>query len=578
MPKSGYKQLILTAHNTLRWSYEVTGYDFQAQRSTVSWKAEIIADDNGAITSYDSKAWTLTVVDLDGIETSSYTGSCYLRVDAGETKTIASGTYQVSHTSSAYGRQNNTFQIDGYAKLEISFDLGAPPSGAKLVSATSFADDENPEITYICDFLEIDGLQAQIKIGSTTISRSVPVVDQGTYIFELTDAERERLCRACTDASKCSCDFTIVTDFGSTSRTHTLSREFWVENASPILSPQVDNTHASYTDIIKGHNEIFVTANATAQKGASITSYHIACGSQSADSSTVRFQDVTADVVRVTATDSRGYSTTVTVSLNMIPYVDLTCYVTDNVSDNGDGTTTTTFTINGQFYQGTVNGKTNALTLLQVWKTSEQTVYGDYTKIEDITYRGSTYTATITCVHSTSSYIQLHLTASDLITTISLQDVSSKPIPVFDWNATSFNFNVPVTVEGNTLPHIVESGTFTSMPSATFYYQKRSDGISECWGNKGFTCSTTSQIGSSGWYEGSSSASNIDFPEGLFIDSPNIELTLQMTKSSVMAFVILGSGRSATQSGSVRIFTPEYITEAMSPSYRIHYMIRGRWK
>ena len=60
----------------------------------------------------------------------------------------------------------------------------------------------------------------------------------------------------------------------------------------------------------------------------------------------------------------------------------------------------------------------------------------------------------------------------DSIETVTTNEISVKAAPVFDWGQDDFNFNVPVTIQGSSVPSIVEQGT-----SGSWTFRKWSDGI-----------------------------------------------------------------------------------------------------
>ena len=224
-------------------------------------------------------------------------------------------------------------------------------------------------------------------------------------------------------------------------------------SVSKVLTGDADNT------VIKEYNIMDYSIGATANKGASIKSQKITCGSKSATTASGQLSYVTSNKFTISATDSRGYTTSTTVTKSkLINYVKLTCNITATAKlatdSNGNSTTTLTITANGNWFNGSFGAKTNTITVQ--YKVSGGTTV-NWTNIT-ATKSGNTYTATktITGLDYTKTYTvqvrawdALHDNgASDAIKTSPSKTVSAKPI--FDWDKDDFSFNVNVVMDSNT--------------------------------------------------------------------------------------------------------------------------------
>ena len=258
----------------------------------------------------------------------------------------------------------------------------------------------------------------------------------------------------------------------------------------------------------------------------------------------------------------------------MVDYVSLTCVIeSTNPIEDTSGNTTSTFNISGAYYNGSFGSTPNTLTL-KYRKTINSTV-GSWENISTSgIITGNSYSTSISIVTSKTAEVSIEVQATDHVKTVSANSTKISVTPVFDWSATDFNFNVPIYLNGKLIPLISESGTFTSGTS-TFYYRKWNDGTSEAWGHVSGSVTITESSDFGGLYSSDEIlASNITFPEGLFINRPDVIAQLE-SRGTVAFLVTATTAASATQSGSYRIVQPSY---SSYPNYTICYQIRGRWK
>lgn len=584
MASNGSKSYQFTNYDTLKWSWEVKSLDPAKQEATISWKAEIISGEYGEIQSTGAKAWTLNVMDYDKVASSSYNGISYIAIGNNETKTIASDTFVIGHTSSAYGRTTVDFSIDidinfggksvGTVAVSCGFRLDAPPTGATISSAANFTDEENPSFTYTCDYLAADSLQVTLNVNGYSITRNVPIVSSGQYTIELTDDERNGLRNATPNYVTYSATYTLKTKYGSNTLTKSLSKTFTVVNSFPTVDPVITNDRG--TNFILSHdNELTLTPNITALKGASIKSWYVSYdGKQSKNG---KMTDVASSPVTLTVIDSRGLVTIRDIAVDLIPYIELTCIVESSKSAiKSDNTVDITFDVSGQFYNGSFNDGSsgNAVTLeyRYKWNNSSWTSY----EWHSIDVSGNKWSTSIefNIPYSDTLILEAKVndTYSEVITTSDVTTVK----PVFDWSNSDFNFNVPVTVMGAPIAYIVDQGSFTTFPNGSFYWRKWSDGTSEMWGRSSFSKAFQDKNWGQLCTTGVITESDISFPDGLFIETPNV--VAQLLSRSVGGILMApgGSGTTASTSstGPYEIARGTYVGNS---AFTICYNVKGRW-
>lgn len=344
-----------------------------------------------------------------------------------------------------------------YEKVEdhkATWELNKIDRFATILSAPNFNDNQNPTITYsnpagnnvdlLLACISLDGSKDDVAYRSINKTGS-------SYTFNLTEAERNVLRAATTGSNARTVMFVVTTSIGGNTGHSTLTRTLSVGNAGPILSPVVIDTN-SKTVKVTGDNKILValhstaqvTLNATAQKGATITSRKIEHGNQVLTKDGIL--SVTNNPIKFTVVDSRGNTTTQYATNTIVPYINPTCSVGNNLP-NTDGTFELEAT--GLFYNGAIGKTTNALIVQYRYREG----YGDYTQwvtFKTVTKNGNSYAATesLTGLDYKTSYT-FQARAIDAINTDGVVSGDKKAIaePVFFWGKNDFQFNVPVTLK-----------------------------------------------------------------------------------------------------------------------------------
>ena len=480
--------------------------------------------------------------------------------------------YNTSYQGAPYDSRAYVNYDEGIAS-RVYFERRNPET--TVLNVNNFNDEQNPSFSYSLDYTENVTATAKLAVGSWEVTRTLDSLStSGSYTFQLTDSERtglrNQLANVTSDTATVT--FTTTTSLGTTS--YSGSAIVTIINADPTISGTYTIDGGS-TIIIPGNNKVNVSCNATFKKGATAGSYRISCGDKSIDTSTGSFNNIDVNKIVFSVTDSRGNTASQTVTITeMVNYIPLTCVIeSTNPVEDTSGNTTSSFNISGAYYNGSFGSTPNTLTL-KYRKTINSTV-GDWENISTSgIITGNSYSTSISIVTSKTAEVSIEVQATDNINTVSSNSTKVSVTPVFDWSGTDFNFNVPIYLNGKLIPLISESGTFTSGTS-TFYYRKWNDGVSEAWGHISGSVTIPSSSNFGGLYSSEEiSASNITFPEGLFIDRPDVIAQLE-SRGTVAFLVASTTAASATQSGSYQIVQPSY---SSYPNYTICYQIRGRWK
>jgi hypothetical protein len=337
-----------------------------------------------------------------------------------------------------------------------TWELDSTPRGASLLSAPNFTDEDNPVISYSNPAGDnVTSLQACIAaVGGVTLYAEYRDIDKvgSSYTFNLTNAERNALRWASINSPNLTVIFYVKTVISGNTFYSTLGKIMTITNANPTLNPTVTDvggTSVALTGdankIIKGFNYVNVASNAKALKGASIKSQQITSGAAVINRASGSFNNTESADFTFTVTDSRGNTTTQTVTKEVINYIKLTCNLTATTPTT-DGKAT--LKINGHYFNGSFGAVNNVLTVQYRYKENDG-AYGDWITV-DAPRTNDTYDVTLNLTGLDYRKVYtFQARALDKIGSVESQEKRVKSIPVFDWGENDFQFNVDVFDKNN---------------------------------------------------------------------------------------------------------------------------------
>lgn len=371
----------------------------------------------------------------------------------------------------------------------------------------------------------------------------------------------------------------------------------------PTLAPTAKDINATTlaltgdeNKIIQFFNKVQYDIGAFTSTGATIKSCEISCGGKSATTMTGVLENVESGSFTVSATDSRDFTTTETFNMTLVPYVKLTAKL-QLVSLDTDGTGK--ISISGNLFRGSFGVVDNEPVISyrhkveggtwSDWKSVTYSITNDSYHV-DIELNGMDYQET---------YIY-QARAVDSLMNVETGELVVRCMPVFDWSGEDFQFNVPVTINGNVTvtgtitsanpveqvddepgitpaDYIVEQGTVTTgsgNSTANWAYRKWNSGVAECWCRKYISTAVTSAWGNL-FVSGAMPHTNITWGVD-FIDIPVANITIAPNASG--AFLIAGGSTSltATNTGGYEIARGSALTSA--GNFYINYYGIGKWK
>jgi hypothetical protein len=537
-------------------------------------------------------------------------------IKPGESITLASGTKTVTHNND--GTLNVGFKLiagpggfnaangayvstgtDGLnanspssMRIEASYDLD-PISRHGMVYTHDdfgdFTDEDSPMIKYAVPsgvtgyiYMTLDG---NVKTQST---HSMTVTGSGTKAYTFTQADLDTIWDMQDEGLRHkSIKFVIKSKspVDGIDYYESINATLYLINYNPELHIQVYDDNTDVISRLTGNKEILVRnlskakciTGAKAVKGSTINTQSVKNAGISKYGATVYFDAVQGNEFEFAVVDNHGNSNkeTKVFSVETGKFIKYT-KPTANVSVTeltGDGKVA--ITVYGKYYKGgfgpSVNNKLRiSWSLLKHNEPYDSGVFEDVyvdTDSED----NFSYTFQRTGLEYLDVY-ELTVGVSDVaVPTEVYAEAIIAAVPVFDWGRTDFAFNVPVTIQGASVPSIVEQGTnYTG-----WTYRKWSDGTAECWYSKKVSAKINTATGN-GYGSGAVSGSNVSFPI-TFIAIPTILVSLTPTGTTTPAYLTPSSTAATTeQTGTYQLNSMS--SDSTTRNYIINYEVRGKWK
>lgn len=322
---------------------------------------------------------------------------------------------------------------------------------ATITGAPNFNDEENPTITYSNPAGDsVSSLEAFLQNEDGTITyaelRSISKTAD-SYTFNLTNEERTALRKAAANSNTLIVKFALKTIIGSTALYSSINKTLTIKNPNPTLNPTAVDSNAA-TKALTGDENKFIkyysnasfSVGAAAVKESTLKSTKVVCGAKSSTSASGTLNAVESGTFTFTATDSRGNTTTKTLTKTLVNYVKLTCNLTaENPTPDGK----MYFKVNGNYFNNTFGAVANTLQVQFRYKENDG-AYGGWIDAT-ATKSGNTYSAEVnlTGLNYQSAYT-FQARAIDKISTggVNSAEKRVKSIPVFDWGENDFQFNV----------------------------------------------------------------------------------------------------------------------------------------
>ena len=373
--------------------------------------------------------------------------------------------------TSLYGlpRYYGSSDTDSITSLRLSAEsktvvLPKIPPMAKILTATSFTDEENPKITYKNPTgNSVTSLQACIANSTGTVIY-VPYRDiskiGSEYTFTLTDEERNTLRAAAANSKTLNVKFYVKTVISGSSYYNFMQRTLTITNCNPTITnikiQDANSTTAGLTGdvnkLVRYESMAEYSFTPEAKKSATIATQYVQNGSKKVSGMNQGvIDDVESNTFTIGVVDSRGLKEEVTVTKPLVEYIKPTCNQKVEMAMSGETGAQATVTISGNYFNNTFGAVANTLKI-ELRHTQNDGTMGEWVDLTDglvPVFNGNTYSLNITI--SGFDYNQSYSFMSrvtDKLNTVISAEYTARLQPIFDWSENDFNFNVPVNVNG----------------------------------------------------------------------------------------------------------------------------------
>lgn len=322
---------------------------------------------------------------------------------------------------------------------------------ASITSAPDFNNTNNPKITYNNTLGNgVSSLKAGIANTSAVIIVGYRDISKTSkeYTFSLTDAERNALINAVPKNKKSAkVRFYIKTTINSVEYKDYVEKTFTLINGEPTFSNiSITDSNSATTKLTGDANKLIkyfsnakISFTASPKYGASISSYKVICGDKSITSNSGTINSIESGKFIITATDSRGFTTTQTISKAIVEYVKLTNALDVEITNPAQGIIN--YTISGSQFNGSFGAVNNQI-------------------IRKLKYRevGTSNWTETSALTSNTGFLTLDYTKSWEIKSIVSDKIYTTPIeskvhqivfePSFYWDKDNFYFNQDIYIKG----------------------------------------------------------------------------------------------------------------------------------
>ena len=334
MAKSGYKDVSVANYITLRFSWTAGTQNIASNYTPISWKLQLISSNSSAnISSSASKDYSVTV---DG---KTWSGTNTVGLSGGATKTLASGSKNIYHSSDG----TKSFDFSFSQEIAITYSgsyigtksgsgsgtLDTIPRGSVLgsISSFTFGSAINIPITkYSSSFYDV----LTISVGGTTIKTVNGIANGDDITF--TSTELTNIYKKLPSATKGTVTFKLTTKTSSSGTTVGTSTKTATGTIPSSVKPTISGiTLAEATSglaskfgaYIQNKSKITGTVNASAGSGSSISAYKTTINGSSYTSKTFTtgvLKTSGTNTITTTVTDKRGRSTSYSTTFSVLAY------------------------------------------------------------------------------------------------------------------------------------------------------------------------------------------------------------------------------------------------------------------
>ena len=539
--------------------------DYAANTSSVSYKFTVSNTDNkrcyapGYSWNISIAGQTIPIVDFDFDLRRSFTN----RVIASGRLTVKhnpDGTLEMPYAVSIPNVQADNVDAPPDMELTGTWELSRIPRVPALYCPDGFigetvriqigALDSNLTYTVTYALGELSGTVAE-KTRATEIPWTIPE----SFYGQLPN-EKEGLCvLTCTAYSEDTeigggdCEFTVRVD----PKTNAPSLSAEIVDCNPVTLALTGDAN----QLVRYCSDASVTAVCRGKNSASVEAYAMTNNGVVYTDRSVTVQGVEKGEFRFAATDSRGCTANLTVTKPLIPYIKLTCNLSDNKPD-GDGNMTVK--VSGNYFNSSFGVQSNTLSIQYRYKISGGS-YGAWFSLDaEVGVKSYTAQTELQGLDYRTTYV-FQARATDQIRTVYSAEYAVRATPVFDWDGDDFNVNGTFKINNEAVADFVVARGNTGI----WRWERWNSGIVKAWGRTGER--TFAFSGDGPVYSGNA-VHSYNYPFAL---TEVISLCADAVSEGCVVPVVL-SAEDSVRVSVVRLYGGESVTGYYT------FALVGRWK
>ena len=215
----------------------------------------------------------------------------------------------------------------------------------------------------------------------------------------------------------------------------------------PVISAQVEDVNAATVALtgdcntfVRYYSDALVNATYSGKNSATVVKHSITHNGKTYKKDTLTVGAVEDGAFAFSVTDSRGLTANLFVNKAVIPYIKLTCNLSNNKPD-AEGNMV--ISVSGNFFAASFGAVANELTVQyrykrkggswQEWQTMEHSISGN-SYAGEVRLTGLDYQVAYT----------FQARALDKLAVVNSATYTARATPVFDWGEQDFRFHVPV--------------------------------------------------------------------------------------------------------------------------------------
>lgn len=227
------------------------------------------------------------------------------------------------------------------------------------------------------------------------------------------------------------------------------------EKCKPTITATVVDTNnttinltGSSTKLVKHKSTAKITINATAKNSATIKSKSV--NNTNVSGTTLSISNITTNSFTVTATDSRGYSNSVTLRPTMINYIPLS--INANAKRLNSTSSQVLLDFTGNYFNGNFGSVNNTLTMTWKYKKKNESTYSSTSRITPAisgsVYSNGTSSINLGELFNYQDLYNIQIIATDKLSTVNITLEITAGTPVFNNGKDFFNINGRFLING----------------------------------------------------------------------------------------------------------------------------------